>query len=83
MSNLLGEVFICSKACNEHPLPHIGVSSTTDRDKQSFNSAQVQPAACELLALLLKTYQIDCSRGIDEPNIWKSNLDQQVTTGGS
>ncbi|KAM1867224.1 hypothetical protein ACFX13_009980 [Malus domestica] len=76
MSNLLGAVFICGKARNEHLPPHIGVGSTADGDKQSLNPAQVQPAACELLALLLETYHTDRSCSIGESNTWKSSLDQ-------
>ncbi|KAM1006843.1 hypothetical protein COP2_003636 [Malus domestica] len=83
MSNLLVKVFICGKVRKEHHPPHIGVSSITDRDKQSLNPAQVQPGTCELLALLLETYHIDHSRDIDELNTWKSSLDQQVTTEGN
>ena len=81
MSNLLGEVFIRDKARKELPPPHIGVGSTTDGEKQSLNPAQVQRAACELPTLLLGTYHLHRSRGIDEPNTWKSSLDQQVMTG--
>ncbi|KAM2265175.1 hypothetical protein ACFXTI_041261 [Malus domestica] len=54
-----------------------------DEEKQSLNTAQVQLATCEEFAGLLGmryTYRI-C--GIDEPNTWKSSLDQQVTVGGS
>ena len=83
MSNLPSEVFIRSKARKEHHLPHIGVGSTTDGEKQSLNPAQVQPAACEELIRLLGTHHMHCIRGIDEPNTWKSSLDQQVMTGGS
>ncbi|KAM2770198.1 hypothetical protein PS2_012868 [Malus domestica] len=83
MSNLLGKVFICGLARKEHLPSHIGVGSTTNGEKQSLNPAQVQPAACEELARLLGTYHMHYIRGIDEPNIWKSSLDQQVTVGGS
>ncbi|KAM1760775.1 hypothetical protein COP1_003395 [Malus domestica] len=72
MSNLLVEVFIRGKVRKEHHPPHIGVSSTMDEDKQSLNPAQVQPAACELLTLLLETYHIDHICDIDEPNTWKT-----------
>ncbi|KAM1192771.1 hypothetical protein ACFX2G_013320 [Malus domestica] len=83
MSNLPGKMFIYGLARKEHPPPHIGVGSTTNGEKQSLNPAQVQPAAYEELARLLGTHHMHYIRGIDEPNIWKSNLDQQVTAGGS
>ncbi|KAM1732000.1 hypothetical protein ACFX11_017809 [Malus domestica] len=54
-----------------------------DREKQSLNPAQVKPAACEELTRLLGTHHMHCIRGIDEPNTWKSSLDQQVMVGGS
>ncbi|KAM1746577.1 hypothetical protein ACFX11_013195 [Malus domestica] len=54
-----------------------------DGEKLSLNPAQVQPAACKELARLLGTHHMHCIRGIDEPNTWKSNLDQQVMVGGS
>ncbi|KAM1602467.1 hypothetical protein PS1_029635 [Malus domestica] len=55
----------------------------TDREKQTLNPAQVQPAACEELARLLETHHMHYIRGIDEPNTWKSSLDQQVMAGDS
>ncbi|KAM1771737.1 hypothetical protein ACFX11_046519 [Malus domestica] len=54
-----------------------------DGKKQSLNPAQVQPAACEELARLLGMHHMHCIRDIDEPNTWKSSLDQQVMAGGS
>ena len=83
MNNLPGEVFIRGKARKEHPSPHIGVGSTMDGEKQSLNPAQVQPVTCELPVRLLGIYHTHCSRDIDEPNTWKSSLDQQVTIGDS
>ncbi|KAM1464670.1 hypothetical protein ACFXTO_044292 [Malus domestica] len=67
----------------ECPPPHIRVGSTTDGEKQSLNPVQVQPAACEELARLLGTHHMHCIRCIDEPNTWKSSLDQQVMTGAA
>ncbi|KAM1652121.1 hypothetical protein ACFXTN_004609 [Malus domestica] len=55
----------------------------TDGEKQSLNPAQVQPIAYEYLARLLGTHHMHCIRGIDEPNTWKSSLDQQVMVGGN
>ncbi|KAM1420545.1 hypothetical protein ACFX2I_002904 [Malus domestica] len=83
MSNLPGEVFIRGKARKEHHLPHIGVGSIADKEKQSLNPVQVQSAAYELPHRLLGTYHMHRNCDIDESNIWKSSLDQQVTTGGN
>ncbi|KAM2733421.1 hypothetical protein EV2_036847 [Malus domestica] len=55
----------------------------TDGEKQSFTLAQVQPPACEELARQLGTHHTHRICGINEPNTWKSSLDQQVTVGGS
>ena len=83
MSNLPREVFIRGKARKEHHPPHIGVGNIVDREKQSLNPALVQIAAYELPARLLGIHHTHRSRDIDEPNTWKSSLDQQNMTGGS
>ncbi|KAB2600110.1 polyprotein (retrotrasposon protein) [Pyrus ussuriensis x Pyrus communis] len=52
----------------EHPSPHIEVGSTMDGEKQSLNSTQVQPTACEEFPRLPRIDHMYCYCGIDEPS---------------